>query len=479
MDTTRSLAYVYNGGTEDAVYGEVPPAVGYDFLTGAASHTYLIGGGPPGTGDPSTGQEYYNFLRGTWGNGTPITAYGLGYQTPGEVTTWAFPGDPESEEFWSEVNLDGEGTDNPVGDRRQIISTPSFTIPPGGSHTVDFAILFAAGANHLNSVTALKAVSDEVQARYDAGGLFVPFPPFDPEPLAAPTLTAPAEGTLFNDVPVTFSWEPVDGATRYRLEVTHAFSDGTPDFAEAQVFFVFGGQTEITPDLDFPPYQIVDSAWRVQASGGAAEGPFSAVRSFLVFRTAPRSFAQGYGIVEAASPDGDVCPPGSDDDFGCRYFDGNRVWLDPNATSDYVVTTPNNALYEIARYDGAVGEDDFEMRFTDACATPGACLASLLRRRSRLRRRRDRERALRAMERRERQRRRRGPHDPHSPRDRQHRRARGLGGRLPLYAGRRRRGRHPPARRDAPCALDDARPPERLRLVRSGSERLRRAGRNV
>ncbi len=91
--------------------------------------------GRPAPAIHSTAEEYYNYLRGTWGNGTPITAYGLGYQTPGEVTTWAFPGDPEAEEFWSEVNLDGEGTDNPPvtggrsSRRRRSRSRPAAATP--------------------------------------------------------------------------------------------------------------------------------------------------------------------------------------------------------------------------------------------------------------------------------------------------------------------------------------------------------------
>ncbi len=374
VDSTRSLAFTYNGTNDDDVYGSPPPAVGYDFLTGAASHTFFIGGGPPGTGDPATGAEYYNYLQGLWGNGTEITAFGLGYQTPGEVTPWAFYGDPEREEFWSEVNYDGEGTDNFTGDRRQVISTGAFTIPPGGTHTVDFAILFAAGANHLNSVTVLKAASDEVQALYDAGGLFVPFPPFEPEPLAAPGLLLPTNGAAILDEPVPFSWRPVEGATRYILEVTLDPSDGAPDFEEAQRFLVLGGRTTATPDLVFPPYLTLDFAWRVRAEGGPAQSPFSEVRSFTTFRTMPDFFAQGYGIIEVAYPGAEVCPPGIDD-FGCRFFGGNTVWLDPNSTADYVVTTPGNNLGQIALYARIIEDDDFEMRFTEACATPGTCLA--------------------------------------------------------------------------------------------------------
>ncbi len=371
VDSTRSLAFVYNARSADGRYGEPPPAVGYDFLTGAASHTYFIGGGPPGTSDPRTAQEYYNYLGGTWGNGTPYTAFGLGYQTPGEVTPWAFYGDPEREEFWSEVNSDGAGGHNPLGDRRQVISTDAFTIPPGGSHTVDFAILFAAGANNLNSVTVLKAASDEVQALYDAGGLFVPFPTLPPpEPIAAPTLVAPPEGAHFEDEPVTFEWASVGDGSLYELHY-----DTNPDFSSPSRELT--ARTTKTLALGIQDTTIT-YFWRVRVRNGRVTSPFSEARSFSIFLTlqppSPGAFSQGASIIEVAYPGAEVCPPGSkEEDLGCRFFGGNTVWLDPNSTADYVVTTPANSLSEIA-YDRVIEGDDFEMRFTQGCASTGACL---------------------------------------------------------------------------------------------------------
>ena len=392
-DSTRSLAFVYNGREEDEVYGDPPPAVGYDFLTGAASHVYFIGNGPPGTGDPYTAEMYYNYLRGTWGNGTEITADGLGYQTYGEVTTWAFSGDPEAEEFWSEINLDGEGTNNFAGERRHAISSVPFTIPPGGSHTVDFAILFAVGADNLNSVTALKAASDEVQARYDAGALFVPFPaPPSPGSLAAPALLTPADGAMIVDEPVPFSWTPVDGAIHYRIEVADA-----PDFQNittARIAF----DADRAVDLNITPNRTVERFWRVRAVGPFAQSPFSASGHFTVRENDFSGFALGDAIVETASPGVDVCPPGTDD-IGCGLYGGNTVWLDPNANADYVVTTPDNDIGEIdpplrRRWRGRL-RDALHRRLRHARLLP----RRLRRRRARLRRRRDRERALRAVER--------------------------------------------------------------------------------
>ncbi len=190
-DIDLSLGYVYNGGRTDEMYG-IPPAAGYDFFQGPVvddqdgdgirdtlgltSFTYFINGGPPGTGDPTTGQEYYNYQKGLWGNGTEITAFGLGYQTPGEVTKFAFPGDPVRGEFWSEVNSDNSGGPNPASDRRLIVTTGPFTIEPGDVQDIVFGIVFAQGGSNLGSVSALRAADITAQAAYDLD-FEVPEPP--------------------------------------------------------------------------------------------------------------------------------------------------------------------------------------------------------------------------------------------------------------------------------------------------------------
>ena len=162
-DTTRGLGFVYNGDNSDAIYG-IPPAFGVDGLShGLGAFSYF--NSTPG-GDPSTLDEYYNFMQGLWGDGTPMTEGGSGYQTGGDVTAFAFPGDPVTGQFWSEVD-----EDNSPGDRRFLVSSPSFTLAPGASRTFDLGFVFAQGTSYLDSITELRAASDLVQARYDDGSL--------------------------------------------------------------------------------------------------------------------------------------------------------------------------------------------------------------------------------------------------------------------------------------------------------------------
>ncbi len=366
VDTTRSMAFTYNADDEDDVYRSPPPAVGYDFLTGAGSHLFFIGSGPPELTDPGVGEEYYNVMQGLAPNGHPITAFGNGITGQGEVTTWAFPGDPAEEAFWSEVNNDGTGRDNPPGDRRQVISTEAFSIPPGGSHTVDIAILFAVGTGHLNSVTALKAASDLVQSRYDAGTLFAPFPGPTPVALAAPGLRTPDQNAAFLDEPVLFSWTPVDGATHYQLDVA-----ATPDFADPETYFTFVPSR--TVDLEVPVNRPVRRFWRVRAFGPVAQSTFSGTRRLTLQTGDATTFADGDAIVEVARPGTEVCPPGASDE-GCRFFGGNTVWLSANSTGDYLVTNPFNDLRDLLPFGPVFEGDSFEMRFTEACAEVGACL---------------------------------------------------------------------------------------------------------
>jgi hypothetical protein len=367
-DSARSLAFVYNASNTDANYGTPPPAAGYDFLNGGGVSMYFtnIGGGEP-TSDPNTAEARYNFLQGLWGDGTPLTEGGDGYMTGGPILQWAFPGAPEADQFWSEVNTDGSGDDNPPGDRRNLLASEAFTLEPGEARTFDFAVLFAQGANYLDSVAELRAASDDAQALYDAGTLFapstVPLPP--PGTLPTPELLAPADGATFVDEAVMLSWTPVASADGYRVEVAT-----DPDFTDPVVLFT------ATPELAFsgPTNELIEYAWRVQAGAGLDLSGYSDARSFTLYRYEFDSFGDGVGIVEIAYPDTDVCSDGSDDP-GCDEYDGNTVWQSPNSTEDYVLTNPDNFLNDLLRDAGVIDGDNFEIRFTEACAEPGACLA--------------------------------------------------------------------------------------------------------
>ncbi|MEO0557452.1 MAG: T9SS type A sorting domain-containing protein [Bacteroidota bacterium] len=178
-DTLRSMVYMYNESNEDSAYGVAPPAWGVQLLKGpvigddslgmtSAGRHY--GSGPTGQGDPNGAQQFYNYMQGLWADGTPVTATGTGYGTDGPVTRFIFPGDPVTETFWSEVNTDGSGTDGFQGDRRIVLSSGPGRLGPGESVELVYAMPFGQGADHLDSITALRAQADVLRRVFENGG---------------------------------------------------------------------------------------------------------------------------------------------------------------------------------------------------------------------------------------------------------------------------------------------------------------------
>lgn len=162
-DTARSFAFIYNAdavdgqpGTDCAggvpTYGFEVPVVGVDYFRGPvdpddiiidpitnrprprelgmSSFTYFNNGaGPPGTQDPGTALEFYNYLRGLWRDGTPFTFGGDGYN-PGSVDSieFAFPSVPNltGTNHWSMCT---EAL--PEYDRRTVQASGPFRLVPG------------------------------------------------------------------------------------------------------------------------------------------------------------------------------------------------------------------------------------------------------------------------------------------------------------------------------------------------------------
>jgi hypothetical protein len=122
-DTSKSLMYIYNQDQVDgqpgatcaggiATYGSNIPLLGVDYFRGpkgvrSVPDTFTVdpddfvdeeyelgmnsfmyynrGGGnwPAATVDPSAPNEYYNYITGTWRDGTPLTDGGSGYNPGG------------------------------------------------------------------------------------------------------------------------------------------------------------------------------------------------------------------------------------------------------------------------------------------------------------------------------------------------------------------------------------------------------------
>lgn len=360
VDTTRELAFAYNADNDDQEpvgYG-APPAFGMTLLNRPLwTSSYMTGFGP-GTGEAHTGDEYFNRLSGLWNDGLPIRAYGSGYQqTQGDVTRFTFTGDPVSGAFWSERNTDGSGTASIPSDRRFVLSAPAVTLAPGASTTVDFALVFGWGSDHLHSVTALRHTTDAVQVLYDDGFLFGPPPPV--AALAAPALVAPADGAEVGEADVLLSWEPVAGAQRYVVEVSRA-----PDFRDAEVL-VADGTEFLIPAERLPVNQIRPLFWCVRAAVDGREGTPSAVRSFRGGRYVPgalRLFSGAFAFVETTAPGGaPACDGPADPDEGCSEVNGDLVASSLNSTSDYVLVADGATSLAL----GALGSRDLEMRFTE------------------------------------------------------------------------------------------------------------------
>ena len=90
------------------------------------------------------------------------------------------------------------------------------------------------------------------------------------------------------------------------------------------------------------------------------------------------------GIVETSTATGiDPCegvptdPAAEGYDPGCQFYGGNTVAEDPNRTGDYFVTSASTFANLIES--SIILGDDFEMRFTEECATPGSCLGAYVR----------------------------------------------------------------------------------------------------
>ena len=361
-DSLRSLAYVYNANNTDGGpggYGTPPPAIGVDLLTGASSGMYFISGGPPGTSDPIVGTEYYNIMQGRWTNGLPLVECGIGINCAGDVTTWAFNGDPVAGSGWTEISAGNNG-----GDRRIVITSEPFTLQPGESRVFDAAIVFALGDNRFDSIAEMFEASDAVQAAYDDGSLFetidtdtLPDPPGE-----APALLAPPDGAdLSGEDEVLLTWEPVDRADFYEVQIAADADFSDPDIVTSPGPSVTLTEADLEANREDPFY------WRVRGANTIGEGPFSEARSFTYFYYRAAWAGDGDGIVERAYPGvPDVCA-GAPADPGCQRYNGNTVWHDENANGDYYLSAGggDGSIGRLSRYIEAAVPDEFEVRFTE------------------------------------------------------------------------------------------------------------------
>ncbi len=187
-DTTLSMMYTYNGTAHDNVYGDSPPAIGFDFFQGPivpsvgdtaivdgklkldyknlpmSAHYFFINGDDIYT-DPPLGKydgtiQFHRLFNGQ------ITKTGAPFTDPntGEVTKFTLTGDPVTGEGWI------DGIIHSPGDRRQGMVAGPFNMTVGDTQEVVIAQLIAGGTpgiDNLSAINVLKSHDRVAQAIYD------------------------------------------------------------------------------------------------------------------------------------------------------------------------------------------------------------------------------------------------------------------------------------------------------------------------
>lgn len=196
VDTTASLAYIYNAFARDrqyASFGIPPPALGFDFLQGprvpapgdsavfnikrihgwknlpVTSFAFFSSGSaiadPPATTYEGA-LRFKKMFRGYVPD--PSTAADRFYPFPPGMTPNKFPlsGDPVTGSGF----VDGLGTQYSFapGDRRIVFASGPFTLAPGDTQELVVAYVGGLGADRLSSVAVMKFNDRFVQNTYDA-----------------------------------------------------------------------------------------------------------------------------------------------------------------------------------------------------------------------------------------------------------------------------------------------------------------------
>ena len=180
-DVPRGLVYTYNGDNQDNVYGQIPPALGFKRLEGpplAAMNTYI------GGSDPGNALDTWSLLQGRQVSGAPWID-----PTTLAPATFVQSGDPVAGTGWL-APFDSE--------LRMMSVAGPFTLAPGDTQSVTWAIVVAHGWDRLDSVARMRAKADSVDLAAAYAPL-VPFPTTPPEPSNAVVFappTSPQAGPL-------------------------------------------------------------------------------------------------------------------------------------------------------------------------------------------------------------------------------------------------------------------------------------------
>ena len=184
----RSLAYVYNEDIVDGITGcdcegtptycEDVPILGVDYFRGPldengeeigmSSFTYYnnagVGQWPNAQTDPDIAQEYYNYMSGSWKDGTPFSSGGDAFNVGGSPIDYAFTEAPNDNTGWSMCTAG-----LPFGDRRTIQASGPFRLDPGAVNELIIGVVWVPDITDYPcpSIEPLLFADETAQALFD------------------------------------------------------------------------------------------------------------------------------------------------------------------------------------------------------------------------------------------------------------------------------------------------------------------------
>lgn len=166
-DTTKKVMYAYNYYDNDNDYGNIPPAVGVVNLNQSMDVFGYFSNDMPQMNLPSSAADFQNYLDGKWRDGLPFTSGGNGYGG-NENTKYMFPGNPNNQGEWSEI--DEEITPS---DKKMFMTANIGPLNSGKEKCLDYAFIVGSGDDHLENVNNLLDVATDVQNFFNSQQDFI------------------------------------------------------------------------------------------------------------------------------------------------------------------------------------------------------------------------------------------------------------------------------------------------------------------
>lgn len=183
------------------------------------------------TGNPQTAEDCYNYMRGFWRDGTPMTYGGTGYQSSGTHCNFMFPGNSDPSGFGTggipQIPWTEESENNPAGDRRGLAGMGPFTWQPGGLQVLDIAFIWSRDSSGAySSVLKNFAETEQIVEFYRKDSIWSwitggQFPYCDNAPAFSEQVVLPEDKIQAypNPASATVNLVPSPGTGRYSLEL--------------------------------------------------------------------------------------------------------------------------------------------------------------------------------------------------------------------------------------------------------------------